>query len=602
MPVPDLAITTAIVSDLVRQLCGISKENEAHIHALKSDLASLRAVIAPVVAATPLPPPPAVSGTPAGADQLSPIATLPPIPSDLTATASASTILQDETHTNATTTAASSVSPSAVGSPTVLLRDGPLSVDVAAPLPDLPVPNKASAEASTETSTADFVASTAVQTSPKDDRASNSDSTPLLHSLPTMPIAPAPPSTASTGSQSDASSSAVSSGAADVKESAVQTRNMPDPQIAALKKDNAALMSTLKEYESTLELIMTKFRSYALSTQNEKKLLSQDHAKQLDQERLQAQSYALTNVQLAQQLERAHAAIRASLQASAEDDELVLQELAATQAEAKTLREVVAVHEETKEFYKQVDRFLADKAAAKPKEETPPASGATELVSPKDDQPLESSTLPNPHSPPTHPLGGAVDVASTPLASAAPAPEIPSSPPSANAAVFVDADPTPVLSPRDLVASEPQAHSSGVSTDSKPLESVPAPTQPLQANAVAPPPPAPAASVASPPVAANPLIGAGTAGSSLSMSRSISNPFLQSTLAAPGSGTPPLGINPLLGPMAAPTFANTSTTETNPATVSADQAAADWGDWSDDLGVPLDTGAPTASGESKKGM
>ncbi|KNE72030.1 hypothetical protein AMAG_20428 [Allomyces macrogynus ATCC 38327] len=53
-----------------------------------------------------------------------------------------------------------------------------------------------------------------------------------------------------------------------VAEAAMQTDAAPDPRIEALQQDNAALAATLKEYESTLELIMSKSVSRQTMSQN----------------------------------------------------------------------------------------------------------------------------------------------------------------------------------------------------------------------------------------------------------------------------------------------------------------------------------------------
>ncbi|KAJ3368714.1 hypothetical protein GGF31_006138 [Allomyces arbusculus] len=119
-----------------------------------------------------------------------------------------------------------------------------------------------------------------------------------------------------------------------VAEAAMQT----DPRIEALQQDNAALAATLKEYESTLELIMSKFRAQVQAAQDDKKRLHRDLQVHLAAERDRSDQLAREKTQAMEKLDAAQAIMRTSLRLAAEEDRDWAEQVAALQVEVETLR------------------------------------------------------------------------------------------------------------------------------------------------------------------------------------------------------------------------------------------------------------------------
>ncbi|KNE61045.1 hypothetical protein AMAG_06800, partial [Allomyces macrogynus ATCC 38327] len=123
-----------------------------------------------------------------------------------------------------------------------------------------------------------------------------------------------------------------------VTEAAMQTDATPDPRIEALQQDNAALAATLKEYESTLELIMSKFRAQVQAAQDDKKRLHRDLQVHLAAERDRSDQLAREKTQAMEKLDAAQAIMRTSLRLAAEEDRDWAEQVAALQVEVETLR------------------------------------------------------------------------------------------------------------------------------------------------------------------------------------------------------------------------------------------------------------------------
>ncbi|KAI9152528.1 hypothetical protein H9P43_009320 [Blastocladiella emersonii ATCC 22665] len=152
---------------------------------------------------------------------------------------------------------------------------------------------------------------------------------------------------------------------------AVQTGEYTDPRIVELQRDNAHLMGTLKEYESTLELIMGKFRAQVQLAQQEKKRIYAECQAQLDAEKRRSETLAEEKVSALSHLETAQAVMRESLRLSAEEHASLLQSISTYDAELATLRSALGTDREQL-LLQHRDAAVADANAL----DAPPAANA----------------------------------------------------------------------------------------------------------------------------------------------------------------------------------------------------------------------------------
>ncbi|KAJ3406250.1 hypothetical protein HDV05_006114 [Chytridiales sp. JEL 0842] len=88
-----------------------------------------------------------------------------------------------------------------------------------------------------------------------------------------------------------------------------------------LVKENRSLNQTIKQYEATMGVIMSKFRLQATSINKEKEALQKTARQLLEDEREQNQKLREENTRLVEKLEESFNVIRQALRADAEDDE-----------------------------------------------------------------------------------------------------------------------------------------------------------------------------------------------------------------------------------------------------------------------------------------
>ncbi|KAL7751694.1 hypothetical protein RI367_002693 [Sorochytrium milnesiophthora] len=92
-----------------------------------------------------------------------------------------------------------------------------------------------------------------------------------------------------------------------------------------LQRENMILQQTIKEYESTLEVIMSKYRAQVTSEQSEMKREAQEiqreHQVRLMEVEDNAMAVMLENSELREQLSRAEAVIRTALQVGEEEEQ-----------------------------------------------------------------------------------------------------------------------------------------------------------------------------------------------------------------------------------------------------------------------------------------
>ncbi|KAJ3362778.1 hypothetical protein GGF32_005581 [Allomyces javanicus] len=284
---PDLAIITAQALDLMRQLERVNAENERLVADVASRVKQVKEVlkIDPTVLADPHPPSSPASAPTAHHLGLSPpviVADFPPV--------------EPASATTQTSPVAEHAAP---------LRDM-IDVGCEAVLPDVPF----AARTARDASAAAFP------------NTSDQGSSPHSSSETLMPVDPV----------GHVRHEAV------VAEAAMQTDAAPDPRIEALQQDNAALAATLKEYESTLELIMSKFRAQVQAAQDDKKRLHRDLQVHLAAERDRSDQLAREKTQAMEKLDAAQAIMRTSLRLAAEEDRDWAEQVAALQVEVETLR------------------------------------------------------------------------------------------------------------------------------------------------------------------------------------------------------------------------------------------------------------------------
>ncbi|KAI9220575.1 hypothetical protein BC828DRAFT_405694 [Blastocladiella britannica] len=312
--VPDMAISAAQAADLLRQLDAVNRENDAKLHRLTRGLADLQSSMG-------LPP-----GTGAG-DTVSSLGA--PGPSVSSAATPLASLLgrvpttADPVPLDAAVTVAPLPAPGVIDShldpngkdrahESEPGRGGALDSDHS--LLTASSTTVMGTECETQT-VAQAGSEMAVQVPEVDD-----DTSTAVVSPPPPPPIPKP----------------------EYAEIGILTR-LPDPRMTDLQKDNAHLLATLKEYESTLELIMAKFRSQVQAAQAVQSGLHATHATELATERRRADALAVDRAAALDSLHAAHAVIRESLRLAQEEDGDVQRTLTAAKVEVEVLRETVVL-------------------------------------------------------------------------------------------------------------------------------------------------------------------------------------------------------------------------------------------------------------------
>ncbi|KAJ3129553.1 hypothetical protein HK098_001029 [Nowakowskiella sp. JEL0407] len=108
-----------------------------------------------------------------------------------------------------------------------------------------------------------------------------------------------------------------------------------------LQRENQVLNHLIKEYDSAMHIIMSKYRAKTDSFHREKQELQLQFDKALDQEKIYNENLTLENLNLRHQLHSSFEVIRTAL--NNDEDDLVASELVRVQKENETLRELLAI-------------------------------------------------------------------------------------------------------------------------------------------------------------------------------------------------------------------------------------------------------------------
>ena len=107
------------------------------------------------------------------------------------------------------------------------------------------------------------------------------------------------------------------------------------------QRENQLLTQTLKDYDSTLRLTMSKFRAVLQQSDAEKSKCRADYEELLQRDRERMEKLELENLQLREQLESVGRGMRESLRNGIDEDNELIRVLAMVQRENETLRKAV---------------------------------------------------------------------------------------------------------------------------------------------------------------------------------------------------------------------------------------------------------------------
>ncbi|KNC97919.1 uncharacterized protein SPPG_06909 [Spizellomyces punctatus DAOM BR117] len=113
-----------------------------------------------------------------------------------------------------------------------------------------------------------------------------------------------------------------------------------DTRYAELQKENQLLNQLIKQYESTLEIVMSKFRSQAQSIQKEKRELQLKLERTLEEERAINTTLRTENKTLQEQLDSCMRVIREAVSVDEVDMDMVVSGMA---KENETLRQMLQI-------------------------------------------------------------------------------------------------------------------------------------------------------------------------------------------------------------------------------------------------------------------